>query len=192
MGGVDKGWLPLAGRALIEHVLSRLSPQVGAVWLSANRTLDRYRLLGPPVLRDDPDWVGMGPLAGLATLAPRLPASVRFVQLVPCDTPLLPTDLTARLGDFLRHHADCGACYPQTPAGPEPAMLLVRREALTSLPGYLRQGGRSLRGWLGVCVSQGVPFDASPAFANANDPAALARLETLWRAEAAPDCGASP
>ncbi|WP_207233541.1 NTP transferase domain-containing protein [Salinicola tamaricis] len=43
MGGEDKGWVELAGRPLIEHVLARLRPQVGALMISANRHLPRYR-----------------------------------------------------------------------------------------------------------------------------------------------------
>jgi len=31
MGGDDKGWVPLAGKPLIEHVLDRLRPQVDEV-----------------------------------------------------------------------------------------------------------------------------------------------------------------
>jgi molybdopterin-guanine dinucleotide biosynthesis protein A len=159
------------------------------VWISANRSLDRYRRLGPPVLRDDAQWEGMGPLAGLASLESRLPPAVRFVQLAPCDTPLLPRDLVARLGGFLLSHPDCAACYPLTPDGHEPVMLLARRESLASLPDYLRQGGRSLRGWLAVGAGQGVPFDRSLAFANANDADSLQRLDALVRAQAAPDHG---
>ncbi|TDR73060.1 molybdenum cofactor guanylyltransferase MobA [Paludibacterium purpuratum] len=190
MGGVDKGWQLLAGRALVEHVLDRLAPQVGPLWLSANRSLERYRSLGLPVLPDDACWTDMGPLAGLATLAPHLPPSVDFVQLAPCDTPLLPTDLVARLYAFLACHADCAACYPQTSDGPEPVMLLLRRAALSGLPDYLRQGGRSLRGWLAACGGAAVPFDASTAFANANDPDSLQRLDLLLRAATVRDSGA--
>lgn len=66
MGGQDKGWLPLHGRPLVQHVLDRFSPQVGRVLISANRNLERYRNLGLEVLVD-PDRFGPypGPLGGI-------------------------------------------------------------------------------------------------------------------------------
>ncbi|WP_215782395.1 molybdenum cofactor guanylyltransferase MobA [Paludibacterium sp. B53371] len=175
MGGCDKGWQMLGSRALVEHVYARLHPQVDAVWISANRSLERYRQFGAPVFGDDPQWTGMGPLAGLATVASRLPDTIRLIQLVPCDTPLLPLDLVRRLLPALDEPA-CLASYPQTERGPEPLMLLLRREALASLPDYLREGGRSLRGWLTQCAARTVYFAEQDAFANANDPASLQQL----------------
>ncbi|HDO34129.1 MAG TPA: molybdenum cofactor guanylyltransferase MobA, partial [Chromatiales bacterium] len=52
MGGRDKGLIPLAGRPLVEHVLSALRPQVATLLISANRNLARYRRCGVPVLPD--------------------------------------------------------------------------------------------------------------------------------------------
>jgi len=37
MGGVDKGLQPWRGRALVDHVLARLAPQVAQVLVSANQ-----------------------------------------------------------------------------------------------------------------------------------------------------------
>ncbi|WP_290437440.1 NTP transferase domain-containing protein, partial [Aeromonas caviae] len=51
MGGDDKGWVPLAGTPLIEHVLTRLRPQVNEVLINANRSQARsvsYTLLTLP------------------------------------------------------------------------------------------------------------------------------------------------
>ena len=179
MGGVDKGMQPLAGKALVEHVAARLAPQVATLLISANRSLDAYRALGCPVVCDDARWVGMGPLAGVASVAAALPAGIGALQLSPCDTPLLPADLVARLSAALAAQPASGACYPQSPGGPEPGMLLVRVAALAGLPDYLLQGGRSLRGFIAAIGGFAVPFEASPAFANANDPDSLARLAPL-------------
>ncbi|MBP9662373.1 MAG: NTP transferase domain-containing protein, partial [Aeromonas sp.] len=41
MGGDDKGWVPLAGKPLIVHVLERLRPQVDEVLINANRSEER-------------------------------------------------------------------------------------------------------------------------------------------------------
>jgi len=43
MGGADKGWVELAGRPLIDHVLDRLRPQVDEILINANRSQARYQ-----------------------------------------------------------------------------------------------------------------------------------------------------
>jgi molybdenum cofactor guanylyltransferase len=53
MGGVDKGLEPLQGRALVEHAIERLRPQVGTIAISANRNVDQYARYGFPVFTDD-------------------------------------------------------------------------------------------------------------------------------------------
>ncbi|RYI32819.1 MAG: molybdenum cofactor guanylyltransferase MobA, partial [Acetobacteraceae bacterium] len=62
MGGVDKALLPLAGRALIGHVLDRLEPQVERVLISANGDPGRFSWLGCPVVAD---VAPQGPLSGV-------------------------------------------------------------------------------------------------------------------------------
>ena len=63
MGGEDKGWVALAGRPLIDHVLARLRPQVDEVLINANRSQARYQALAPVISDDNNDY--LGPLAGM-------------------------------------------------------------------------------------------------------------------------------
>ncbi|WP_323092258.1 NTP transferase domain-containing protein, partial [Aeromonas jandaei] len=63
MGGEDKGWVELAGRPLIAHVLERLRPQVDEILINANRSHDRYQALAPVISDDNRDY--LGPLAGM-------------------------------------------------------------------------------------------------------------------------------
>jgi molybdopterin-guanine dinucleotide biosynthesis protein A len=46
MGGIDKGLIELAGKPLVQQVIERLRPQLGAVTISANRHVDRDTALG--------------------------------------------------------------------------------------------------------------------------------------------------
>ena len=174
MGGQDKGLIPLCGQPLYRHVLARMTGQGSWLAISANRHLSEYAASGYPVFSDDDAWQGMGPLAGVATLAAKLPASIHYVQLVPCDTPALPADLVARLMASLQADQTLSICHPQTSQGPQPVCALLRREALASLPDYLAHGGRSLRGFFALLHSQAIAFDDAAAFANINDPTALA------------------
>src|SRR5689334_6332496 len=99
MGGVDKGLIDLGGRSLLAHVMDRIGPQLGALFLSANGDPSRFASLGLPVIADqEEDYPG--PLAGIVAVldhVARLAPAAAFLLSVPCDTPFLPLDLVERL-----------------------------------------------------------------------------------------------
>ena len=64
MGGVDKGLQPFRGKAMVEHALERLAPQVEEVLINANRNLGAYESFGAPVWPDADVGDYSGPLAG--------------------------------------------------------------------------------------------------------------------------------
>src|SRR3954465_1097930 len=99
MGGVDKGLQPLRGKPMVEHVLARLSPQVGEIIINANQNAEAYGRFGHRVIGDDIAGFA-GPLAGLhaGLKAARNP----LVVTVPCDSPFLPSDLVSRLHSSLK------------------------------------------------------------------------------------------
>lgn len=179
MGGQDKGWLELAGQPLVRHAITRLLPQVHRLLISANRNIGCYEALGFPVLADAAPWIGMGPVAALATLAPTITSTNGYVQLAPCDMPLLPADLVERLEAALQEDARLEMVYPVCVDASQPALLLAKCAALADAADYLAAGQRSLRGWIARHASRGVVFDNAMAFANANDPAALRQLEQV-------------
>jgi len=101
IGGGDKGLLMLIPDAaqgrLLDHVIARLAPQVGAMALNANGDPARLAGFGLPVLQDGlPDHPG--PLAGiLAAMDWAAGQGAASVVTVPADTPFLPRDLVVRL-----------------------------------------------------------------------------------------------
>lgn len=97
MGGGDKCLLDLGGQSLLEHVIGRIAPQVGALALNANGDPARFGGYGLPVLSDSvADFAG--PLAGvLAALDWAAGFGAQHVVSVAADTPFFPTDLVARL-----------------------------------------------------------------------------------------------
>ncbi len=113
MGGGDKGMREVAGRRLLDHVIARLGPQVGAMALNANGDPVRFADFGLPVLPDSlPDWPG--PLAGvLAGMDWAAAQGADAVVSVAADTPFFPRDLVARL---------------QAAAGPSGLALAATRE----------------------------------------------------------------
>ena len=165
MGGVDKGWVELAGEPMIAHVLRRLAPQVGNVLINANQNLDRYRALGYPVVADSVGGFA-GPLAGLH--AGLTEATQELAVTVPCDSPFLPPDLVDRLHAALVAR-DAQLAVARTFDQPHPVFALVRRDVLPSLAAFLEGGGRKIDAWYAALDVVEVPFDDEvDAFRNIN------------------------
>ena len=174
MGGTDKGLVELAGRPMIAHVLAALAPQVEAVLINANRNRDRYAEFGHPVIADLDDGF-LGPLAGLA--AGLQAATTPLVLTAPCDCPLLPIDLVARLRAALAA-ADAEIAVPFDGERMQPVFALVRRELAGSLAGYLAGGDRKIDRWFAQHRLAQADFSDRPeTFVNVNDPAERAALE---------------
>jgi molybdopterin-guanine dinucleotide biosynthesis protein A len=165
MGGVDKGLVVLGDRPMVAHVIARLAPQVGPILVNANQNAQSYAAFGHPVV---PDAVGgfAGPLAGLHAGLAR--ARTPYVVTVPCDSPFLPPDLVARLGEaLLRERA--ALAVAKTFDQPHPVFALVRRDVFPGLTAFLAGGGRKIDAWYASLPVVLVPFDdCADAFRNIN------------------------
>jgi molybdenum cofactor guanylyltransferase len=176
MGGADKGWVQYEGRALVEHALARLQPQVGALLISANRNIARYRALGPAVVEDDTAQLDAfsGPLAGM--LAGLRSAGLPWVAFVPCDAPALPLDLVATLarasGGLRPAVASCGDRR-------QPVFCLVPASAADPLAAALAAGERRPAEFLRLIGAVEVAFADAQAFVNINTRAAAAGEPSL-------------
>jgi len=165
MGGVDKGLVLLDGRALAEHVIARLAPQVGTLIVNANQNAERYAAFGYPVVADAVGGFA-GPLAGLH--AGMTLAHSAYVVTAPCDSPFLPRDLVARLAGALAE-ADAQLAVARTFDQPHPVFTLVRRDTLPHLTEFLAAGGRKIDLWYASLRFVEVPFDdEADAFRNIN------------------------
>jgi molybdenum cofactor guanylyltransferase len=182
MGGADKGLQNFRGMPLALHILLRLAPQVGEAMINANRNLSAYESFGVPVWPDSlADYAG--PLAGFLTGLER--CETPYLVTVPCDTPLFPQDLVARLGEALeRESADIAMAGAREEDGllrPQPVFSLLRHELMESLVRFTHEGGRKIDAWTGQHKTVVVPFDRAgdeaSAFFNANTLAELHRLE---------------
>jgi molybdopterin-guanine dinucleotide biosynthesis protein A len=98
MGGGDKPLRPLAGRSLLDHVVARLKPQVGALAINANGDPARLSAYGLPVVSDTMEGFA-GPLAGILAGMEWAAAGTSAEQFasVAGDTPFFPHDLVGRL-----------------------------------------------------------------------------------------------
>lgn len=185
MGGADKGLQNFNGVPLALHTLLKLSPQVGVIMINANRNLAAYESFGAPVW---PDSTGLGeyagPLAGFVTGLER--CETPYMLTVPCDTPLYPHDLVARLADaFVQADADFAVATAPEADGqlrPQPVFCLMRTSMLESLIRFTQAGGRKIDAWTAqhktVEVAFNQPSDDPRAFLNANTLAELHQLES--------------
>jgi len=173
MGGVDKGLQLYNGVPMALHALRRLQPQVEGVLLNANRHQDQYQAFGAPVHPDAlPDYAG--PLAGFITALQHCPTP--YLMTVPCDSPLFPSDLVARMAQALLHdEADIAMASVQEPDRhgqlawrSQPVFCLLPVRLLSSLNAFVKEGGRKIDAWTALHKTVLVPFEDARAFANAN------------------------
>ena len=185
MGGVDKGLQNFNGVPLALHTLLRLSPQVGDIMINANRNLAAYESFGVPVWPDSTDLGEYaGPLAGFMTALER--CETPYLITVPCDTPLFPDDLVARLAKaFAEADADFAVASAPEEDGelrPQPVFCLMRTDMLESLMRFTKGGGRKIDAWTAQHKTVHVTFnqvgDDTRGFFNANTLAELHQLES--------------
>ncbi len=178
MSGRDKGLLMLAGRPMVEHVLTALRSQVAQVLINANRNRQRYEEFGVPVV-SDPVGGYLGPLAGVASGLEA--AETELVLTLPCDSPLVPRDLASRMVATLD---SAGAEIVAAHDGKrlQPVFALLRTTLLDDLRAYLDSGGRKIDIWFPQRRFEQVDFsDNSDAFVNVNTPEDRAALEQRMR-----------
>jgi len=189
MGGVDKGLQLLDGKPLARHALQRLREQTlgvpRTVAINANRNQALYASWGVPVWMDAVGGFA-GPLAGFHTALQHCAATHDYLLTVPCDSPLFPLDLLARLAQALAA-SQAPIAMASAPDGAQdptlrrqPVFCLLRTNLLTSLAQYLQEGGRKIDAWTQmqgqIEVAFDQPHDDPRAFFNANT---LAELHAL-------------
>jgi len=189
MGGVDKGLQLLDGKPLARRALQRLQAHTlgppRTLAINANRNQALYASWDVPVWIDAVGGFA-GPLAGFHTALQHCAATHDYLLTVPCDSPLFPLDLLARLAHALAtsHAPIAMASAPDGPQDPtlrrQPVFCLLRTSLLPSLEQYLQEGGCKIDAWTQaqgqVEVAFNRPHDDGRAFFNANT---LAELHAL-------------
>lgn len=166
MQGQDKGLIKYGDKAMIEHVLERIAPQVDALIISANRNFEAYTASGLPVVADErTDYAG--PLAGIEAALQKVRTPLALV--VPCDTPQLPPDLAERLLAALEQD-QADIAIPDDGDRQQPLFCLMKTSLLTSITQALDAGQARVLDWLALQNLTWADFsDQAQAFANIND-----------------------
>jgi len=169
LGGQDKGLVLYNNKPLIKHIIERIKPQVKTILINANRNQEIYASYGFSVISDELDDF-QGPLAGFVT-AMRT-AKTRYIVTLPCDGPLLPKDLVARMINKIDNLQDVYSdtlCVAHDGERLQPVYALIPVGLIDSLEQFLTEGNRKIDLWYAKHDMQRVDFSDKPhAFDNIN------------------------
>lgn len=168
MDNMDKGLQNLDGRAMVAHVIQRLSPQVAHLIINANRNIETYKQFALPVISDA---IGefAGPVAGLH--AGLISCHTPYLVTAPCDGPFLPKDLVSRLFQALiDEDADVAiACTgEQVPYQKQAVYTLLKSSLKSHIEAYIQSGKRRMDGWHADLKVTWVHFKNEALFQNFN------------------------
>lgn len=142
VGGANKALLTLNGQPLLEHILHQLGHCSEHIIISANRDIARIEKYGYPVCSDLPAYSGMGPLAGIISAAQHLPEAIEYLQIVPCDLPLLNTDIIAGLYQKLSGQPELDIVCAADSFTLHPVVCQMRRRHLQHIRQQLNSTGK--------------------------------------------------
>jgi len=164
LGGQDKGLVEYQGKALIKHVLDKITPQVDHIIINANRNQSQYTDLGYTVISDDlSDF--QGPLAGFAIAMKE--SKTEYIVTMPCDGPNLPSDYVAR---FMAATSDNKTIIVANDGKRlQPVHALIPVSLIDSLIEFLESGDRKIDRWYAQNTMKTADFSDQPdVFFNVN------------------------
>lgn len=153
--GQDKAVASLGQRSLIEHVLARAMPQVGAMAISG-----RDYGLGVPVIADM--MPSEGPLGGiLSSLAWAREKGFGAIASFACDAPFFPADLVAQL--TIPIHLGATSSYARSLSGRHPVFAIWPVGVTAELAALYGAGLRALKAAQDQLSGVPVAFPEGPA-----------------------------
>lgn len=186
MGGVDKAFVPLDGKTLVERAIARARPQVGELLINANGDAARFAASGLAVLPDCIEGF-LGPLAGILTGLDWMRANrpkARWLATFSCDSPFFPADLVETL--IAKAESEHSTIAFATSADEVHPVFAVWSADIDDTPEDVLLGDmlRKVEDFIALYTYSFVNFPYRPVdpFFNINSPADLARAESLMAA----------
>jgi molybdenum cofactor guanylyltransferase len=172
VGGANKALLPLHGQSLLAHILHQLGHCSDHIIISANRDITQIQSYGYPVCQDLPAYTQMGPLAGIISAAQALPEHIEYLQIVPCDLPLLNADIITSLYEKLHNQPELDIVCAADTSNLHPIVCQMRRRHLHHIQQQLNSSGKhSVRSIIQPYRHAIVTFADSAPFTNYNSSA---------------------
>jgi molybdopterin-guanine dinucleotide biosynthesis protein A len=183
MNGADKAMTMLAGKPLVQHVITRVRPQVDDLLINVNGDPSRFAGFGCEFVPDGASDFP-GPLAGILaglywTRENRSDAD--WVVSCACDCPFLPLDLVSRLLDAAKR-ANAPIAVAASGARHHPVVAAWRSDLPLDSNEILRKREmRKVDDLIESFANVRVQFSAEPLdpFFNINTPQDLSRAEEL-------------
>ena len=169
-GGKDKALITFNGKALIDHVIEHVSPQIDQLAINRSTPLQGYDLTSIADIDDGKP----GPIGGLEAAivwADALHHPPSYLLTVPVDTPFLPHDLVAKL---LPAAESNGAAVATSRSGLQPTISLHKLGHI-SLETISHYKHRAFKDFWQAIGAEEIPFEEEDAFININSPADIER-----------------
>lgn len=168
----DKGLISLNGKPMIEHIYSRIEPQVDSLLISCNRNLDQYQHYAErSKLICDVRQGFPGPLAGIE--AALSVCTTPLLLVCPCDTPALPLTLRQCLQQALIT-STCDIAVAHDGQRQQHLFFMIKTKNTQKISRYLDSGEHRVGPCLGLFDLCRVDFsNEAAAFSNINTPAEL-------------------
>lgn len=179
LNGADKGLERYQGGALIEQVITRVSPQVDSIVVCANRNIERYKAMGLEICQDQKRGF-QGPMSGISSALNKhlIQSSAMQALVSSCDAPSLPLDLKERLQNGLNSEPKATIAVAHDGKRRQNLHCLIKREVWSSLVDYFNDDGRAMHRWYQQHVLIDVDFSDCPeCFENINTPQQLLNAE---------------
>ncbi len=162
VGGVDKGLIEYKNKALVEHVIDAVKPQIDDLVISANRNAEHYKRYSKKIIADSSKQC-LGPLAGISAALPH--CCHNHVLVVPCDTPFLPHNI---IEQFLSKRCDADLYIAESNHKLQP-VLLIQQKLCDSINQALDAGELRLMHWVKTHQPEIIPFQNNAAFKSFNN-----------------------
>jgi len=174
MGNRNKGLLEFNGKTFIARLLDALAFQSKTQIISANDQLNEYRQYRKTVIQDISNHYS-GPLAGIVSCQSAIDTAL--VLTVPCDSPIIPSDLSTRLLKSYNKNPASPLCVAHDGERLQNLFMLFNASLLADMQQYFENNQHSVYGWIirhqYVCVDFS---DKTANFININDEASLLKL----------------
>jgi molybdopterin-guanine dinucleotide biosynthesis protein A len=183
MGGGDKCLKRVGGKAILDHVIERLKPQIGPIVLNANGDPARFAAHRLPVAADVvPGFAGplAGVLTGMEWAAANAPGC-GWIVTVAGDAPFVPSELVARLVAAIESQKAEMACVTSNGRDNPVTGLWPVRLASDLRRAVVEDGIHKVDAWTARYRLARAEFSAEPfdPFFNVNTPDDLAMAEAL-------------
>ena len=174
----NKGLLKINNETFVSHLLKKLLTQSKIQIISANNNIEEYEYYNTQVIKDRVTNY-QGPLSGIISCKSHI--KTPLVLTIPCDSPIIPDDLSQRLLETYNNNEETQLCVVDDGERLQNLFMLFNVTLLDNMETYFLNNQRSVHGWLKNQKYKTVDFsDKAINFTNVNDQSNLDDLLAVF------------